>query len=167
VGARGEGVQLLDDAGDDEGEAGDGEEHGDWYERSHGSRPPDVGVQSAEYALREVDVYDVEDEDTGIDEDVGREGKAHAVWVKGPCDSQNAGYHADHGEACGVLCWFWKVGRGGRNRLTEHGAVEKKPVVFALVDLQVIHVGGSAPCEKHEEDGADGDIGNNCHGCAE
>jgi len=35
----------------------------------------------------------------------------------------------------GVLCWFWKVGLVGETRLTEHGAVEKEPVVFALVGL--------------------------------
>jgi len=67
----------------------------------------------------------------------------------------------------GFCVGFGKLGEVGETKLTEHGAVEKEPVVFALVGLQVIHVGGSAPREKHEEDGADGDIGNNCHGCAE
>ena len=139
VGVGVEGVEGLDDGGDDHGQ-GDDDEDVDGFEEGGEERvPAGVGVGGADDALGEDEVDDEEEDDAGGDQDLRGDGEADVGLVGGPGDAQDAAQDAGHAEA------------------EEHAAHEEF-VVALLVDLQDCHVGDCTEDEEDEEDGADGDI---------
>lgn len=84
--------------------------------------PTESRLARAQDTLREQQVDDVHDEHAGVHEDVGGDGEAHVMLMRGPDDAQDEGDDAGHGEA-------------------EQGAGDDELVLSSQVDLEDGHVG--------------------------
>lgn len=89
---------------------------------------------STQDALRENEIDDEEEQDTGVGEDVGGDGDLCIVWVIRPDDTHDVGADTGHGEA-------------------EQESGEDEFVAAATVALEDGHVEGGGGDEEHEEDG--------------
>lgn len=127
-----EGVEAVDDGGDDHDEAGEDTKVEEAEGEAYGLAPAEIWVQGAEDALEEDDVDDVEEEDARIGEDAGGDGDPGVGGVAGPDDAQDVGHDAGHAEA---------EGDGGDDEL----------VVAAAVDLEDGHVEGGGAGEEEDE----------------
>jgi hypothetical protein len=113
--------------------------------------PANLRLHPPQDPLGEDEVHDVDYENPGVVEDLGREGDADVVGVGGPDDSHDAGCGAGHAEA-------------------EDGALEGEVVVVeSLVALEEGHVGGGEGEVEGEEGFCDGDVeglgGDEAYGC--
>lgn len=93
-----QGVRTLHDGVDDEDERGaDADVEGLEHDADAGM-PANGWLLGAEDALGKDQVDDVDDEDAGVDKDIGGDGDAHILLVRSPYDAQDESDDPRHGE---------------------------------------------------------------------